>query len=80
MAIQVAGLRIGAAIRFWVTLASIPLALFAAVYALIGGIVDGPVPVRLAVSAVVSSVAALAWTQFVRTTSWWLIRVWLGMR
>jgi hypothetical protein len=80
MAIQVAGVRIGAAVRFWTTLAVMPLGLLVAVYALIGRVVEGPVPVRLAVAVVVAALAALAWTQFVRTTSWWLVRVWLGMR
>jgi hypothetical protein len=79
MAVQVGGVRIGAAARFWFTMAVLPVGLAASVFLVVGRVVSEPFPLRLALSVVVTAVAAYLWTRFVRSASWWLIKVWLGI-
>jgi hypothetical protein len=63
MAVEVGGVRVGAAARFWITMAVLPLGLTAAVYLLVGG--SSPrrsCPVWLSPRGA-PSLIALAWTQ-----------------
>jgi hypothetical protein len=80
MAVEVGGVRVGAATRFWITMAVLPLGLTAAVYLLVGRVVAAPLLPRLAVTALGTALIAFIWTRFVRSASWWLVRVWLGIR
>jgi hypothetical protein len=80
MAIQVTGVRIGAAARFWLTMAGLPLGLAVSVHLLVRRMVDAALPVQLSVTFVATAVVAFLWTRFVRSASWWLVKVWLGIR
>jgi hypothetical protein len=80
VAVQVGGVRVGAAARFWFTMAVLPLGLVLAVYGVVGSLLDGPLALRLVVTAGGTAVVALLWTRFVRSASWWLVKVWLGIR
>jgi hypothetical protein len=80
VAVQVGGVRIGAAARFWFTMAILPLGLTLAVHRVVSTFVDGPLALRLAATGSCTAVVALLWTRFVRSASWWLVKVWLGIR
>jgi hypothetical protein len=80
VAVQVGGVRVGAAARFWFTMAVLPLGLALAVYGVVSSLLDGPLVLRLLVTAGGTAAVALLWTRFVRSASWWLVKVWLGIR
>jgi hypothetical protein len=80
VAVQVGGVRVGAAARFWFTMAVLPLGLALAVYGVVSSLLDGPLALRLLVTAGGTAAVALLWTRFVRSASWWLVKVWLGIR
>jgi membrane protein implicated in regulation of membrane protease activity len=80
VAVQVGGVRVGAAARFWFTMAVLPLGLALAVYSVVSSLLDGPLALRLLVTAASTAAVALLWTRFVRSASWWLVKVWLGIR
>jgi hypothetical protein len=80
VAVEVGGVRVGAAARFWFTMAVLPLALTLTVHAIVSSLLDGPLALRLLVTGAATAVVAFAWTRFVRSASWWLIKVWLGIR
>jgi hypothetical protein len=80
MAVEVGGVRVGAAARFWLSMAVLPVGLTAAMYALVAAVLPGPLLPRLAVTALATALVALLWTRFVRSASWWLVKVWLGIR
>ncbi len=80
MAVQVGGVRVGAAARFWFTMAVLPLGLALGVHTLVTALLDAPLALRLLVTAAGTAVIALLWTRFVRSASWWLVKVWLGIR
>jgi len=80
VAVQVGGVRVGAATRFWFTMAVLPLALTLTVDRVVRTFVDGPLTLRLLITGLSTAVVAFLWTRFVRSASWWLVKVWLGIR